>query len=388
MKHRYSDLLDGVSAEDVTLKKMPLVSSRRIREKTFEQLGVSKKKRKLSVMSRVAVVAAVFASLMITACAADTVFNDGAFFGGFFGNDLSENQIDTLNTIGKTFDQEDKLTSNGAVLTPISVVTDGRICYLHIRLQAPEGVVLQDLPEDKTYSFTGKENKREEMEVVFDFERHTLSKVKVNALPDSNPSDNVKEFVLEFYASWTSGFNGNTVRIRIPGLWVRGLPDTNSKYHYSKLFSADFEFDITVNRVDQRIDLKDLGVTHYIEKHDFSVNLEQIIITPLRMEVYYTATLPENEDILPDGGYAQLVMKDGKKLTLGDVSDVSDGPDVGYRVLSKFAAYYGYDAEKFAQTVAREAHCDTSVRYVFDEPVVLEDIDYIVWCGGQIIDLN
>jgi hypothetical protein len=98
--------------------------------------------------------------------------------------------------------------------------------------------------------------------------------------------------------------------------------------------------------------------------------------------------LPENEDILPDGGYAQLVMKDGKKLTLGDVSDVSDGPDVGYRVLSKFAAYYGYDAEKLAQTVAREAHCDTSVRYIFDEPVVLEDIDYIVWCGGQIIDLN
>ena len=76
-------------AEDVTLKKMPLVSSRRIREKTFEQLGVSKKKRKLSVISRVAVVAAVFASLMITACAADTMFNDGAFFGGFFGNDFT-----------------------------------------------------------------------------------------------------------------------------------------------------------------------------------------------------------------------------------------------------------------------------------------------------------
>ena len=325
MKHRYSDLLDAVGAEDVSLDKMPLVSPRRIRERTFGQIGVSKKKRRLSALSRVAVAAVVLMSLMVTACAADTVLNDGRFFGGFFGTDLSKKQINMLNAIGKIFDQEDKLTSNGAVLTPISVVTDGRICYLHIRLQAPEGVVLEDLAEDKTYSFTGKENKREQMEVVFDFERHTLNKVKVNALPDSNPSDNVKEFVLEFYASWTSGFNGNTVRIRIPGLWVKGIPDTNSKYHYSKLFSADFEFDITVNNVDERIHMKDVDVSHYIEKYDFSVNLEHVIITPLRMEVYYTATLPENEDILPDGGYAQIVMKDGSRLTFGDVSDVSDG---------------------------------------------------------------
>ena len=379
MKHRYSDLLDAVGAEDVSLDKMPLVSPRRIRERTFEQIGVCKKKRRLSVLSRVAVAAVVLMSLMVTACAADTVLNDGRLFGGFFGTDLSKKQINMLNAIGKIFDQEDKLTSNGAVLTPISVVTDGRICYLHIRLQAPEGLVLEDLAEDKTYSFTGKENKREEMEVVFDFERHTLNKVKVNALPDSNPSDNVKEFVLEFYASWTSGFNGNTVRIRIPGLWVKGLPDTNSKYHYSKLFSADFEFDITVNNVDERIHMKDVDVSHYIEKYDFSVNLEHVIITPVRMEVYYTATLPENEDILPDGGYAQIVMKDGTKRTFGDLSHVSDGPDVGYHVLSKVAEYYGIDPEKFAQSVAREYNLDTYDRYTFEEKLVLEDIDYIVW---------
>ena len=38
MKHRYSDLLDAVCAEDVSLDKMPLVSPRRIRERTFGQI--------------------------------------------------------------------------------------------------------------------------------------------------------------------------------------------------------------------------------------------------------------------------------------------------------------------------------------------------------------
>ena len=134
--------------------------------------------------------------------------------------------------------------------------------------------------------------------------------------------------------------------------------------------------------------MKDVDVSHYIEKYDFSVNLEHVIITPLRMEVYYTATLPENEDILPDGGYAQIVMKDGTKRTFGDLSHVSDGPDVGYHVLSKVAEYYGIDPEKFAQSVAREYNLDTYDRYTFEEKLVLEDIVYIVWCGGQIIDVN
>ena len=81
-------------------------------------------------------------------------------------------------------------------------------------------------------------------------------------------------------------------------------------------------------------------------------------------------------------------MKDGTKLTFGDHSDVSDGPDVGYQVLSKKAADLGVDAEKFVESVAREYNLDTYDKYTFEEPVVLEDIDYIVWCGGQIVDVN
>ena len=385
MKQNISEMLNDLSVEDISINNTSPLSSRNIRGRTMERVGITGKMRRKMVFSKAALIAAVLMSMMVTACTADTVFNEGRLFGVFFDSELTKQQLKTLVNIGKTFDQEDKLTSNGAVLTPISVVTDGQICYLYFRLEAPEGVVLEDLPEDRTYSFMGKDHPRQELEAIFENERYTLKDEKVNALPDEDPTDNVKEFVLELNAYWTSGFNGNTVRLRIPGLWVKGLPDTSSKYHYSKVFSADFEFDITVSKVDERIDLKDVGVSHYVEEYDFSVNLKRIMITPLRMEVYYSATLPENEDILPAGGYAQLVMKDGTKLTFGDLSHVSDGPNVGYQVLSKVAEYYDMDVS----TVVRDYKLDDrSVKYVFEEPVVLEEIDYIVWCGGKIIDVN
>ena len=398
MKRNISELLKDISVNDVKLPKKTPLSAKAIRNRTMSRIEM-KQQKTVRWLPRVAVIAAAMLMLMISACAADQALNEGQLFGGFLGNQLSDKQEEVLNTIGKDYHnytdywynedlKKDVLTSNGATLTPIFAVTDGRICYIHVRLEAPEGTVLEDLTEDKSYSFNGLSGWSDAMEVKFAYESYNVKNSKVNTLPDADPTDNVKEFVLEIYANWSSGFNGNKVRLCIPGLWVYNKIGSGSKYSYAKLFGADFEFDITIERNDERIDMKNLGVSHYIQQYDFSVNLKQIIITPLRMEVHYTATLPENEDILPDGGYAQLVMKDGTRLTFGDHSDVSDGPDVGYQVLSKKAADLGLDAEKFVESVAREYNLDTYDKYTFKEPVVLEDIDYIVWCGGQIVDVN
>lgn len=398
MKRNISELLDGISADDMQIVEKTPLSSKVIRQRTMGRIGENKSKT-VRWRPRVAVIAAVLLMLLISACAADQALNEGQLFGGFFGTELSEKQSAVLNNIGKDYEYykgnnwywyndelkpEDKLSSNGATLTPIYAVCDGRLCYIHIRLEAPEGTVLEDLAENQTYSFSGMDSWKDSMEVKFAFESHNVSNATVHILPDEDPTDNVKEFVLEIYASWTSGFNGNRVRLRIPGVWIRSKTGSGSRYSYAKQLDAEFEFDITIDRMDERIDMKELEVSHYIEQHDFSVNLEQIIITPLRMEVHYTATLPDNEDILPDGGYAQIVMKDGTKYTFGDVSHVSDGPDVGYQVLSKVGEYYGLNMTN----VVRECNLDTYDKYTFDEPVVLEDIDYIVWCGGKIIDVN
>lgn len=382
MKRNISDLLDYLPAEDLTFSNTSLLSGRRIRENTMKRLGL-KKMRLVRQLHRVAVIAAVLLSLMVTACAADTVLNEGNFFGGFFGNNLSQKQVEVLNNIGRNYDEadsafEEKLTSNGATITPISAVCDGRICYLYLRLDAPEGVVLRDLPENRRYSFSGD---FERMEVEFAYDSYTVESVEVLPLPDENNADNVKEFVLEIYGSWPMGFNGNNVKLKIPGLWIKG---TNESRVWSKLFSSDFQFDLTIKHDDCRVDLEDVGLSIYHEEYDFTVNLERVIITPLRMEIHYTATLPEDEDILPDGGYAQIVMKDGTRLTYGDQSNVSDGADVGYQRLSKAEEFYGLNLSN----VVREANLDQTDRFWFTEPLVLEDIDYIIWCGGQIVDVN
>ena len=43
---------------------------------------------------------------------------------------------------------------------------------------------------------------------------------------------------------------------------------------------------------------------------------------------------------------------------------------------------------KFIESVYREGHTDYYRRYTLDEPLDLSQIDYILWCGGQIIDVN
>lgn len=339
-----------------------------------------------------AVAAAACISLMITACAADTVFNDGKVQEEIFGTKpiiiQPQKKPSSTKPVTNNKGTTDVLTSNGATVTPISAYHDGKVCFLQIRLEAPEGVVLEDLPQDKKYRFSDEFDFRERVEVEFTFETHEIQNEVVKVLPDEDPTDNVKDFLLELHADSSWSYYGKAIKIRIPGLWVRGVFPYETKNLNENIFKADFEFKIELNSLDEKINLKNIDKTLYVEEHDFSVNLEQLIITPLRVEVYYTATLPEDENILPDGSYAQLVMKDGSTLTFGDVSEVSDGPDVGYHVLSKEAEYLGVDAEKFIESVYREGHTDYYRRYTLDEPLDLSQIDYILWCGGQIIDVK
>lgn len=339
-----------------------------------------------------AVAAAVFMSLMVTACAADQVFNDGKVYQEIISNNpiivQPQKKPSTTKPATTNKGSTDVLTDNGATITPMSAYHDGKVCFLHIRLEAPEGIVLEDLPKDKKYRFSDEFGFRDRVEVEFTFETHQIQNEVVKVLPDEDPTDNVKEFLLELHADQSWSYYGKAIKIRIPGLWLRGVFPYESKNLNENIFKADFEFKIALNHLDERIDMKNLENSLYVEEHDFTVNLERIIVTPLRLEVHYTATLPEDENILPDGSYAQIVMKDGTKRTFGDLSHVSDGSDVGYHVLSKEAAYLGVDAEKFVESVARECYMDTYRRYTLDEPLVLADIDYIVWCGGQIIDVN
>lgn len=374
MKHRYSDLLDAVSAEDVTLKKMPLVSSRRIREKTFEQLGVSKKKRKLSVISRVAVVAAVFASLMITACAADTMFNDGAFFGGFFGNDFTEKQQALFEDMGQNFNQS--VTSNGTTITLLWGIADEDCMYLHFRVEAPEGVVLPDIPENQRYSLRDK-NLKHSVFVHYlpdDYQRPNNWKKSwcdpgVTPLPDRDPADNVKEFVVRL---WKDSKNDNFIfngpwpkRLTFEGLFIHQLRDKGCE----RLFSGSFDFDISIhneNRELQSVTVDAGGVTYYNEEYDFTTTVHSVTITPLRIMVDCERTEANNQYIFPRGGPIRIVMKDGSTINAMD-------------------AYYDAAAHYYPHP---DSVVDVGCESGFDIPIVVEEIDYLIIGEDHIVDVN
>lgn len=341
-----------------------------------------KKTVNLRWAGRIAAVAAIIMVLTLTAFAAENVGNND-WLSTVFEKPLTNRQEQVLENLEKDFSDRNStepVTSNGVTITPISAICDTRICYLHIRLEAPEGVVLEDLPEDQTYSFSG-ETLIERMEMKYLQYTETLNNVKVTALPDEDPTDNVKEFMLEMHADWYMGFNGEKASLRIYGLWIKDV----NKAVYKNVLRCNLKLDFTVGYVGDRIDLREIGLSVYNEQYDFTVNLERMYITHLRMVIHYTATAPNDfQEIIPDGAVCRIVMKDGTSILVGDQSKESDGEMVGYFRVSKAEELTGLDMT----SLARECYLDNTVETRFDEPIVLEDIDYIIWCGDQVIDVN
>lgn len=382
MERKISELLDDLYVEDVKLTGRTPLSTYRIREKTLKRIG-ARKTVGVRWFGRIAAVAAVIMLLTLTAFAAENIVSDNDWVSAVFDNPLTVKQKQVVESLEKDFSNKNStqpVTGDGVTITPISAVCDNRICYLHVRVEAREGIVLPDLPENQTYSFSGG-NIGERMQIAYYQYNEDITNVKVTTLPDEDPTDNIKEFVLEMHADWYVGFNGQRVSLKFYGLWIKEV----NKLVYKNVFKCDQELGFTVGFDDDRIDIKDTGLSIYNEPYDFTVNLERVYITHLRVVIHYTATSPNDaQEIVPDGGVCRVVMKDGTSILLGDQSKVSDGEMVGYFRVSKAEELTGLDMT----TLARELYLDNKVELCFDEPITPEDIDYIVWCGDQIIDIN
>lgn len=381
MKRNISELLNDLDVEDIPLSTHTPLSACRIKDKAIKQIG-ERKHKNLRWIGRVAAVAAAVMLMTLTAFAAENVI-EVDFLESVFKKPLTNKQQQVVETLNKDFtdhNSTEPVTSNGATLTPISAICDTRICYLHVRLEAPQGVVLPDLPEGQVYSFNG-EGYNEKMQIKYFQYTETVNNVTAEALPDADPTDNIKEFTLKINADWYMGFNGEKASLKIYGLWIK----KENKNVYKNLFRCNMKTDFTVGYRGDRIDITDIGKTVYNEQYDFSVTLERLYITHLRVVIHYTATEPNDfQEIIPDGAVCRLVMKDGTSVLVGNQSKESDGEMVGYFRVSKAEELTGMDLT----SLARECYLDDTVTMQFDAPIVLDDIDYIEWCGGNIIDVN
>ena len=394
MKHNFSDLLDEVLVDDIDLNEKTLLSSRRIKERTMGKIG-QKKTNTLRWLPRVAVIAAVIMALTVTAYAVDTVFNDGELFKEvsdqlFFNGVTSAGfDQDTTGTTTKPFsgsqeeliDDMDRnfgesISSNGTTITPIRGLADQNNYYLYLRVETPEGVVLPDVTDEYYYAFDYRGQWENRVELFYCVNAGTNAEYWDEAyincwarvLEDEDPTDNVKYFVLQI----STNVNGLVLNGPHPKKLVIHNLHILKKYDPSgdiELFTGRFAFDITIvneNRDEQSLVLKPKDLTFYNEEYDYTTIVNRITITSLGIDLDITYTQPSDKYIFPYGGPVQLVMKDGRTI------DVLEG-------------YYNAKEHWYP-------HPDSIVGVGsssrFDEPIVVGEIDYLLFNGEIIVDVN
>ena len=380
MKRNISDLLDRYPAEDVELGGNSPYSSNRIKEITMKNIRTETKSRKRGFKpARLLVAAAVAAAFTVSALAAGRLLG-GELFGDVFsrGNDsLTPGQMETIDRLVQTFEGQDgaapaAVTDNGASITPLAALADGNIYYLRLRVEAPEGTALPDLDWERDgacYQLFGPEAA----------DRLTLEpaqgaypadafgyQLDFRPLPDSEPNDNVKEFVVQFTNLSDDGIalnDGVSKQLTIHGLWTQ-----DSDKVYTPIFTGEFAFDIGLNFQSQLLDLAVDGLTWSTRAedefrgvaYDVTNTVKQMSLSPLSLSYRYTTTLPKDNNWIGAGlGPVEIVLKDGTAIPCihGCDTDVGDS-QTGTRELEGFV--------------------------VFDQPRDLSQVDYVQYGENKI----
>ena len=380
MKRNISDLLDRYPAEDVELGGNNPYSPTRIKEITMKNIHTETKSRKRGFKpARLLVAAAVAAAFTVSALAAGRLLG-GELFGDVFsrGNDsLTPGQMETIDRLVQTFEGQDgaapaAVTDNGASITPLAALADGNIYYLRLRVEAPEGTALPDLDWERDgacYQLFGPEAA----------DRLTLEpaqgaypadafgyQLDFRPLPDSEPNDNVKEFVVQFTNLSDDGIalnDGVSKQLIIHGLWTQ-----DSDKVYTPIFTGEFAFDIGLNFQSQLLDLAVDGLTWSTRAedefrgvaYDVTNTVKQMSLSPLSLSYRYTTTLPKDNNWIGAGlGPVEIVLKDGTAIPCihGCDTDVGDS-QTGTRELEGFV--------------------------VFDQPLDLSQVDYVQYGENKI----
>ena len=369
MKRSISDILNEVSAENWKIRGKNPLSTGRIKNRTMDAIGESTHK-KVRWVPKVALIAAILVSMLVTAFAAETIISESVSkrkMGGYFGETLSDKQVEQMEDIGKTFGQS--VTSFGSTITTLEAIADENTMYLHLKVEAGEGVVLPDLKEDQYYSFTDMQGQLPIMKAWSEPSQKWVQMYvfhRVTPLPDADPTDNVKEFVVRFEENGNfTIFNGPWKKVlNLPGLYIHS---TTSK-EKDILLRGSFEFDVTINdenRNDSKLVIEVDNAQYHDEQYGFVTTVSKVTITPLRIDVECKYTEANDGYIFPSGGPVELVMKDGSVIK--GLDPYLDARESGYHPDSIVAA--------------------ACMRW-FDVPIVVEDIDYVRIGDDYIADVN
>lgn len=382
MKRNISDLLDQYPAEDMELGGNTPYSHTRIKEITMDQIKTETKTSKRSFKpARLLIAAAVAAALSVSALAAGRLWG-GELFRDVFeeggSSALSQGQIDTIDRLVQTFEGADgaipaAVSDNGATITPIAALADENIYYLRLRVEAPEGTALPDLDWDRdnaVYQLFGPEKEDrldlEPAEGAYPADAFGYQ-LDFRALPDNEPNDNIKEFVLQFTNLSDSGValnDGISKLLTIHGLWTQ-----DSDKGYTPIFTGEFTFDIGLNFQSQSASVDAGGLTwstraedEFRNKvYDVTNTVKEMSLSPLSLSYCYTTTLPSDHNWVGAGlGPVEIVLKDGTVISTLHGCDT----DIGAPISGEERELEGFR--------------------VFDQPLDLSQVDYVQYGDSKI----
>ena len=380
MKRNISDLLDRYPAEDVELGGNTPYSPTRIKEITMKKIHTETKSGKKGFRpARLLVAAAVAAAFTVSALAAGRLLG-GELFGDVFSRgdgSLTPGQMETIDRLVQTFEGQDgaapaAVTDNGASITPLAALADENVYYLRLRVEAPEGTALPDLDWERDgacYQLFGPEAADhltlEPAQGAYPADAFGYQ-LNFRPLPDSEPNDNVKEFVVQFTNLSDDGIalnDGVSKQLTIHGLWTQ-----DSDKAYTPIFTGEFAFDIGLNFQSQLLDLAVDGLTWSTQAedefrgvaYDVTNTVKQMSLSPLSLSYRYTTTLPADNNWIDAGlGPVEIVLTDGTSIPCIHGRDTDLGnSQAGTRELEGFV--------------------------VFDQPLDLSQVDHLQYGDNKI----
>ncbi len=383
MKRNISDLLDRYPAEDVELGGNTPYSSNRIKEITMKNIHTETKSSKRGFKpAHLLVAAAVAAAFTVSALAAGRLLG-GDLFGDVFsrGNDsLTPGQMETIDQLVQTFEGRDgsipaAVTDNGASITPIAALADENIYYLRLRVETPEGTALPDLDWERDgacYQLFGPETAdRLTLEPAQGaYPADTFGyQLDFRSLPDSEPNDNVKEFVVQFTNLSDDGIALNDGISKV--LTIRGLWTQSSDKDYTPIFTGTFAFDIGLNFQSQAVELDADGLTWRHELLDYTNTMQAMTLSPLSLSYRVDSTMPENDRIGAQVGALKIVLKDGSVF----YSESTEYDEQLARYIQE---------ENITLPLTGEPTGVFENYIVFDQPLDLSQVDYVQYGDNKI----
>lgn len=284
MKRNISDMLDHMTVEAMDLDRSTPLSSQRIKELTMMKINHKEKKSRRMGVKLLALAAAI-SMLGVTAFAAEEIFGAGDFFRNILGirlqesrdraaengldvtyaESISEEQVQVVNELGQVYEAQ-SFTDQGTTMTMTAAYADENIVHMYLKLEAPTGTVL---PDGILYTFC--DWNREDDYCMFTpgedapYDSIGFSSDCIQVLPDDDPTDNKKEFLVTLTNSFSRDvkFNdGHAKYLNIDGIWQQVVNVNGDDDGYTLIAPGRFTFDFGMVNEARAVELDVQGLTY------------------------------------------------------------------------------------------------------------------------------